>query len=299
MSNINKFKQPYFNLLIDNDPETWENGVTTIDRSRFLESTYGNKFENNNSTLHGAYLEELIQYPCLFLYEELSVTNNNIPIMGYIGHISSFHINHKSITINFKTEVSLSMKDIFTIEKSLQINSRGYGLNRSHWAVKNGNIYDIIESYRHLLENQNIRTKPKVFFSYSWDSSETKNMVGALAVDLRDNGVEVIYDKSHLRPGQSLNYFMEHIDRDDFDKVYIFCDKSYLHKAKNRLGGVGKEVQLLSNYVYNHPGQTKVFPLFIEDNYNAPSFLNDTFGLNLHQQNWVNDVEIILNDIFN
>lgn len=298
MMPANQYTQTYFNLIIDSRSEAWESGVHTIDRDRFLESTYGNKYESVDPSLHGKILEELIQYPCLFLYEEQTVRRENISSMGYIGIITYYNINSSSITINYVTKDELSMEDILTIKDSLQINRKGFGLNRSHWSVKDGNIFNIIESYRPLLQNKSIATKPRVFFSYSWDKAETKEKVDKLESTLSNQGIEVIYDKNSLRPGHSLNYFMECIRRDKFDKIYIFCDSSYIDKANNRTGGVGKEVVLLSEYVYNHPIQTKVIPIFIEENVSPPFFLTDTYHLNLHHSNWNNDVDKILEDIF-
>lgn len=299
MSNINQFNQPYFNLIIENDPSAWDKGVITLDRSRFLEYTYGNKFERTSKTLHGEFLEELIHYPCLFLYEEQVVYRNNLPIMGHLGFITAFSLNYKSITINFVIEENLSMNDVLTIKDSLQINERGYGLNRTHWSVKDGNIYQIIESYRHQLENQNIKTRPKVFFSYSWDEDYTSQVVEDLYDILIDQGIDVTYDKRHLKPGHNMSYFMESVHRDNFTKIYVFCDNSYIKKANSLSAGVGVETNLLKGYVNNHPYQTKVIPISLDGSFNVPIFLAGTNGFDLSPSNWKNGVDKIIFDIFN
>ncbi|MBP1044422.1 toll/interleukin-1 receptor domain-containing protein [Vagococcus sp. BWB3-3] len=294
----NKYIQSLFNLIITNENGAWKNGVCLIKLDRFLESTHGNEFIKGNTSLYGKYLEQLKQYPCLFLYEKDTVDHYNLPTMGYLGLIKECFIENDKIVIHYETSDELSKEDILTLQDGLQIGLRGYGFNRTHWAVKNGNIYNIIDSRRPMLENQNIGARPKVFLSYSWEFSETKDKVRKLATVLKDEGIEVIYDETHVRPGQSLNFFMERIDRDNHNKVFIFCDSSYLEKTKFRSGGVGKEAQLLSDYVYNNPEQTKVVPLFVDNNTCLPSFLKGVFALHLSFENWSNDIEDILYDIF-
>lgn len=294
-----KYSHNHYNLLINHNESFWEHNVAVFPRDRFLEKTYGNKFENRNLSRHNEYLQELINYPCLFLYEKNTVQQYDLNDMGYIGYITSYLIDSKSITINFVKDFSLSLSDIEVMASGLQINQTRFSeLNRTHWSVKNTNIYSIIESHRSLLKNKNIITRPKVFFSYSRDLPFTSEVVENLFYTLKEVGVNVIYDKNDLRAGNNMNYFMESIDRDDFTKIYVFCDSSYIDKADNMTYGVGKETTLLRNYIYNHPNQSKVVPLFLDGTFEAPIFLKDVIGFDLSFGNWESGIKKVIDDIF-
>lgn len=50
---------------------------------------------------------------------------------------------------------------------------------------------------------------PKVFISYSWTSDAYKQIVYDLACQLRNNGVEVVFDQWDLNVGNDIYAFME------------------------------------------------------------------------------------------
>lgn len=290
----------HFNLIVSADPSAWEGNVATFSRDRFLEFTYGNKFEKRNSYEHSKYLKEIKEYPCLFLYEEQSVKRDNLSVMGYIGYIKQPVISNVNIIFDIEKLDSLSLHDVEVMSSALQVERTHYGeLNRTHWAVKNINLFEVIERYRPYLENQTLVTRPKVFFSYSWEEDYTSQVVEDLYDILIDHGIDVTYDKRHLKPGHNMSYFMESVQRDNFTKIYVFCDNSYIKKANGLSAGVGVETNLLKGYVNNHPYQTKVIPISIDGSFNVPIFLDGTKGFDLSPSNWKNGVDKIILDIFN
>lgn len=292
----NKFTQNYCNLIISSDLSFWDGKEALFDRERFLESTYGNRFEKNNQGEHDNYLKELKAFPCLFLYEKQFIEREGLNIMGYIGHITSCQVVGKFIKINFEKENTISLNDVMSIADTLEIGR--YELNRTHWAVKNLNLYDVINTHAYLLENKNLFTKPRVFFSYSWEIEETSKIVEFLYNILKENGIEVVFDKADLHVGHNMDYFMESVRRDEFDKVYCFCDKSYIDKANNLQAGVGTETNLLRHYVKNNPTQSKVIPLYIDGTFASPIFLSGIKGINLSPNNWNHGVQEVIDDIF-
>ena len=50
--------------------------------------------------------------------------------------------------------------------------------------------------------------KPKVFISYAWTSDAYVNKIAAFASSLIDIGIEVLFDKFEMKPGNELNDFM-------------------------------------------------------------------------------------------
>lgn len=99
---------------------------------------------------------------------------------------------------------------------------------------------------------------PKLFISYCWTDPEYQESVLRLATDLRENGVEVILDKWHLREGDDAHAFMEQMVTDPtVDKVLILCNRKYKQKADGRDGGVGTETQIITPELYGKKSQDK------------------------------------------
>lgn len=92
--------------------------------------------------------------------------------------------------------------------------------------------------------------KPKVFISYSWGNAVTVQRVEAVADYLDGNGIWVEMDR-YQEPGSNLYRFMEQMVRDpSIDKVFCFCDRSYMQKAEAGQGGVGTEAAIITPEVY-------------------------------------------------
>jgi hypothetical protein len=101
-------------------------------------------------------------------------------------------------------------------------------------------------------------TPPKLFISYAWTTPEHEEWVLKVARELRENGIDVVLDKWHLREGQNKYVFMEQIVSDPHvKKVLMVCDDNYVRKANQREGGAGVETSIISPQVYEKSDQTK------------------------------------------
>ena len=101
---------------------------------------------------------------------------------------------------------------------------------------------------------------PKVFISYSHDSSEHKQWVLKLGTKLLDNGVDAILDQEGLGLGTDLAQFME-VGVKDCDRVLVICTDNYVRKANNREGGVGYEIQIVTAQLVQNLGTNKFIPV--------------------------------------
>ncbi len=118
------------------------------------------------------------------------------------------------------------------------------------------------------------KAAPKVFISYSWSGPEHEKFVEDLATSLRNSGVDAIFDKWRLKPGQDKNAFMESMVTDPgVVKVLVICDRKYKEKADVRTGGVGAESQIISSETYTKVGQTKFIPVIAERDENGQAFV--------------------------
>lgn len=127
---------------------------------------------------------------------------------------------------------------------------------------------------------------PKVFISYAWTSDVYVNKVAAFASSLIDVGIDVLFDKFEMKPGNELNDFMERSVKDpSVTNVLLLLNRTYQEKADKRQGGVGKETQILSEELYNHVNQTKIIPVVFEKGVNGeiykPAYLGSTFFVDL------------------
>ena len=101
---------------------------------------------------------------------------------------------------------------------------------------------------------------PKVFISYSHDSSEHEQWVSELGAKLRRNDVNAILDQQDLGLGTGLAQFME-VGVRDCDRVLVICTDNYVRKANNREGGVGYEIEIVTAQLVQDSGTNKVIPI--------------------------------------
>ena len=120
----------------------------------------------------------------------------------------------------------------------------------------------------------------KIFISYSWGIEEwIETLMNELKEKIKQEelDIEFIWDKTHLKFGQDMNYFMENSIR-EADKVLIFCSSDYTEKANSRERGVGVETLISTPHVYNQAEQTKFIPVILWGN-EVPDYLKSRFGI--------------------
>jgi hypothetical protein len=127
---------------------------------------------------------------------------------------------------------------------------------------------------------------PKAFLSYSWSSPEHVARVVELAEHLKHDGVRVVFDRWHLKPGQDVNMFMERSVNDpEVSRVLVLCDPTYVAKANDRSGGVGAETLIISPSVYREAEQEKFVPVLMQRGPDGqtcvPTYLDGRFFVDL------------------
>lgn len=108
---------------------------------------------------------------------------------------------------------------------------------------------------------------PKLFISYSWTTPTHEKWVVTLADELVSQGIDVILDKWHLKPGNDANAFMESMVTDPtVNKVLLICDAKYAAKSDARSGGAGTEAQIITPQLYAKQDQDKFVAVVREKN---------------------------------
>src|SRR5574344_483878 len=139
----------------------------------------------------------------------------------------------------------------------------------------------------------------KVFLSYEESSPIFVKKVKNLSVQLEKDGFQVVSDFTSLQPGQDINQFIEKIVSDfTIDHVLVLLNPAYAAKANARIGGVGKETQILSEEVFQNAQQTKIIPVILEKSGDVsaclPIFLRSRFFIDLSDEKTFEDQYQIL-----
>lgn len=101
---------------------------------------------------------------------------------------------------------------------------------------------------------------PNVFLSYSHDSKDHKKWVEKLAIDLRKNGIDAIFDQWEVGLGDDIAAFMER-GVTEANRVIVVCSPNYVTKANAGEGGVGYEKMIVTAELVKNLGTNKFIPL--------------------------------------
>lgn len=131
-------------IVIGYEDESWlENKVVEIAKNRFLEYTKEHIVEGFNR-----HIEIIHTYPCLIMKEG---DNPNI----YLCRISNVSLNesHYKVSFEFLNNINFKYLEIKNLLRSLDI--RILEMTRTHWALKESNLYEILTSSKSKLSEEN------------------------------------------------------------------------------------------------------------------------------------------------
>jgi len=250
-------QNPLYNLLMSGNETAWTGTSWVMEYDRVFEYTHAQvkqKFE----ALDDAALAALMALPTLFAYEKFV----NAP--ARVGRITGITRRQRefAFTFNFDNAVApIPQERLMQLLPALDIEAK-WEVNRSHWAVKNIDLAAVLHQagLSPSAKLEPLRRPPQAFISYSWDSPEHRAWVTQLAMALRQNGIEVVLDQWHVRPGEDLAHFMARSVRES-DRVLMICTETYVQKAQQRQGGVGYEQMLVTAQMMREVGTTKFIPV--------------------------------------
>lgn len=134
-----------YNLIISANDDAWKSGSYEIDSSRYLEytvSTISEKLKSFSSNI-----DFLLSLPCLFAYEGTEKPYR-------VGWLTNVKERDKMIYIEYKLDESVEpipFEKIMKIAQPLDI--REWEINRTHWAVKDGDLFEILSRIDVKFEN--------------------------------------------------------------------------------------------------------------------------------------------------
>jgi predicted nucleotide-binding protein len=144
-----------FNVMVTAGDNAWEEGAYTWDRTRILEHT-SDVIREPLSALSNDALEELAKLPTLFMYEQHA---NGTPRVGTIKRIQRRGSEFRVIFEFDEGIPALSQEQIVELKWELQLND--YEFSRTHWAVKDGDLFAILRESGHIPEVAQIAAMPE------------------------------------------------------------------------------------------------------------------------------------------
>lgn len=235
---------------------TWDEDEFILELPRYLEHTV-QPLSERFAFLSAETIATLKGLPTLFAYED---RGREVGPSSQVGRIEDIQVRYGGLRITWSLDATIGpipaarLKEMFD---QLDISERNWEHTRTHWAVKDVDLHDVLVR-NGILEN-NQAAPPKVFVSYSWDSPEHLEWVRRLVIDLRSNGVDAISDRTHLRFGQDLPHFMEQAAT--CDRVIVVCTENYMNRANQRLGGVGYEHLVTAAQLAGDPMSIRFIPV--------------------------------------
>jgi len=136
-----------FNFLVTSQPDGWDKNYYEWEKGRILEYTE-EKISNKLEKLSEKELKLMAALPCLFACEAW----NRIAMR--VGRITKLVRRQSTVLIEFEFESNIPEISYDSIEPHFQyFDIRKWEMNRTHWAVKEGDLLDMLRARGLLPQN--------------------------------------------------------------------------------------------------------------------------------------------------
>lgn len=137
-----------FNLFISYSPESWNSSPYECDRSRAVVEYTADEISERYKFFDDNAINELKSFPALFVTE-------NEETQSRVGYITNIRLRSDSVVIDFEFDPILPVLPIGAIEAMrVDIDLGRWELSRTHWAVKDEPIFDILIRHGYLNSQQ-------------------------------------------------------------------------------------------------------------------------------------------------
>ncbi len=200
----------------------WDDGFYEFDKSRFLEYT-NEDIAYALKELSESHIKNLKSYPCLFAYE-----GNNSDVR--IGYLTSIAERGRNLLIEFEFQQDISPIPFVQIEPiATLLDIRSWEMNRTHWAVKDKDLFERLRTRGILEPERESRTckqeRPTLEESTTPKVIKIQSFIDkVLALEQKD-GYEVFY-RGH---SNKKKYKLEpSLFRRDEEGNYLYKDNEHI-----------------------------------------------------------------------
>lgn len=211
-----------YNLLVTAMDGAWDEGFYEYDKSRFLEYT-NDEIASVLKELSESHIENLKSYPCLFAYEgEDSEVR--------IGYLTSIKERGRNILIEFEFQKDIDPIPFARIQPIARLlDIRGWEMNRTHWAVKDEDLFKRLRDREILEPDKQTKTtkqeRPTTEKTTSPKVSKVQGFIGKVLALNQTDGYEVFY-RGH---SNKKKYKLEpSLFRKDEDGNYLYKDSEHI-----------------------------------------------------------------------
>jgi len=137
-----------FNLLISGYPESWDSSHYEFERGRSVVEYTAAEIRERYKAFNEKSIKELKSFPCLFVLE-------NEQRESRIGYITDIHVRQNTVKIHFELDSIFPPLSIGAIEDiRVDIDLGQWELSRTHWAVKDEPIFEILLRKGYITQQQ-------------------------------------------------------------------------------------------------------------------------------------------------
>lgn len=211
-----------YNLLVTAQEGAWDAAFYEYDKSRFLEYT-NETIASALKELSSTHIENLKSYPCLFAYEG---EDSDVRI----GYLTSIKERGRSILIEFEFQQDIEPIPFNLIQPIASLlDIRGWEMNRTHWAVKDEDLFARLHAHGILqpeLESKTSRQeRPSTQKSTNPKVSKIQGFIGKVLALGQEDGCAVFY-RGH---SNKKKYKLEpSLFRKDEEGNYLYLDNEHI-----------------------------------------------------------------------
>jgi hypothetical protein len=127
-----------YNLMVTASDNAWEGGSYVWDKSRIFEYT-ADEIRNRYASLTPEVITELCSWPTLFTYE------NGTDGISRVGKIKQIKQRGSEVRVLFEFDENiLPIPDKLLLSHKWDLEIGDWEYNRTHWAVKNVNLHEVL-----------------------------------------------------------------------------------------------------------------------------------------------------------
>ncbi len=249
-----------YNLLVTANEGAWDLPAYEYDRTRFLEYT-SDSVKARFKSLTADAIEELKSFPTLFTYE-----GDDGPVR--VGYLRRIRKRGRSILIEYEFDEAIKTFKYGELQPlAIQLDITGWEMSRTHWAVKEEDLFAILSSAG-LVDEAMIESEVqlgrveemqfKVAFSFA---GEHRDYVAAVAAEVKKrlDTETVFYDRDFTaqlaRP--NLDTLLQKIYLNNSALVVVFLCMDYEQKE-----WCGLEWRAIRTIIKNKNDQAIMFMRF-------------------------------------
>lgn len=274
-----------FNLLISYEQDSWDSSPYELPRDRAVVEYTDDEISARYKKFDEKAIEELKSFPTLFVTENETVESR-------IGYITGIRLRRDTVVIHFEFDPELpSLRKGAIEDLRVEIDLGSWELSRTHWAIKNEPIFEILVRKGYITEEQrsaSLARKARGESTGQIEETKTDTTQGFIVHGhddlamlemsrfISDLGFKPIILQQKASSGRTIIEKIEGYTNVGFAIVlYTPCDIGY------KVGSLERQYRSRQNVVFEHGyligklGRRQVIPV-VKDQIEKP---NDISGL--------------------